>query len=68
MSFIVVSIAENGFVHAWGNPDGDPFEKITPARTLARQMGKQDKEEYPGTVPTVFKVLRILGDKPLPPR
>lgn len=73
--YVVVSIADNGIVHAWGegpvvDPSGDqvePFLGRTRARSVAARMRREEKarkaDGEEGTV--TFKVCKVLGIEPV---
>lgn len=69
---VVVTIADNGIVHAWGegpvvgNPDQvRPFASRTRARAVAAEFKRRDREDYPDHTPTVVKVCKVLGIEPV---
>lgn len=70
---VVVTIADNGIVHAWGegpvvtdNPDEvRPFATRTRARAVAAEFRRRDREDYPDREPTVVKVCKVLGIEPV---
>lgn len=69
---VVVTIASNGVVHAWGegpvvgNPEAvQPFASRTRARAVAAQFKREDRENYPDHEPTRVKVCKVLGIEPV---
>jgi hypothetical protein len=73
---VVVTIADNGVVHAWGegpvvtdNPDEvRPFASRARARAVAAQMRREQKRrnEEEGEEGTVdFRVCKVLGIEPV---
>jgi hypothetical protein len=69
---VVVTIADNGVIHAWGEGPvhGDPskiepFATRTRARQVADQMRREDRERYPDHAPTTVKVCKVLGVEPV---
>lgn len=73
--YVVVSIADNGVVHAWGegpvhDSEGlvDVFLTRTRARAVAAQFKREEKarRQEPGEEGTVtFKVCKVLGIEPV---
>jgi hypothetical protein len=77
--YVVVTIADNGVVHAWGegpvhDPAGDqvtPFQGRTRARTVADRMRREERErkaEQDDTghwVGVQVKVCKVLGIEPV---
>lgn len=71
--YVVVTIADNGVIHAWGegpvvDPEGtqvEPFIGRARARQVAAQMRREDREQYPDHEPTTVKVCRVLGIEPV---
>jgi hypothetical protein len=73
--YVVVTIADNGVVHAWGEgPVVDPDELVVPFanRTRARQVADQFKrkekarQEDPYETGSVqIKVCKVLGIEPV---
>ncbi|HEX8321679.1 hypothetical protein [Longimicrobium sp.] len=75
--YVVVTIADNGVVHAWGtgpvvDTKGDqvlPFIDRTEARREAARFRREERKrlEQPGeTGTTQVKVCKILGVDPVP--
>jgi hypothetical protein len=72
---VVVTIADNGVVHAWGegpvvgNPEQvRPFASRSRARAVAAQMRREQKRrnEEEGEEGTVdFRVCKVLGIEPV---
>jgi hypothetical protein len=69
---VVVTIADNGVIHAWGegpvvgNPEQvKPFATRTRARAVAAQFRREDREQYPDREPTVVRVCKVLGIEPV---
>jgi len=74
--YIVLSVADNGVVHAWGegpvhDPSGEqvtPFANRTRARAVLAQMRRQEKQrlDQPGETGSVdFRVCKVLGIEPV---
>jgi hypothetical protein len=70
--YVVVSIADNGIVHAWGaGPAGPqpvgtvvPFSDRTEARRVRDGMARREKQEMleeGEQVRVMFKVCKVLG-------
>lgn len=67
--YVVVSIADNGIVHAWGaGPAGGedivPFTTRTEARRVRDGMARKEKQEWleeGEQVRVRFKVCKVLG-------
>ena len=75
--YVVVSIADNGVVHAWGEgPCHDPSGKqVTPiatrarARTVAARMRREERREWleeGQEVRVKYRVCKVLGIEPTP--
>jgi hypothetical protein len=75
--YVVVSIADNGVVHAWGEgPVHDPSGKLVApiasrsrARNVATKMRREEKarQQEPGEKGSVeFRVCKVLGIEPVP--
>lgn len=63
--YVVVSIADNGVVHAWGDEGGQPFPGRSSAQRRVRELRRNDQELYSDEAPTRFSVCKILGEEPL---
>lgn len=74
--YVVVTLADNGIVHAWGEgpvvtdkPDEvRPFASRTRARAVAARMRREQKrrDAEDGEESTVvFKVCKVLGTEPV---
>lgn len=73
--YVVVTIADNGVVHAWGegpvhDPDGIvvPILGRTRARAVADRFKREEKQrlEQPGETGSVqVKVCKVLGIEPV---
>ena len=61
--YVVVSIAENGVIHAWGDSNGQPFPTKAKAHTEYNNLEAIEKYTY-DEVTTKFKVCKILGQFP----
>lgn len=75
--YVVVTIAPNGIVHAWGegpvhDPKGEevvPFMRRTDARREADRFKREDaaeRERDPSLEPVRVKVCKVLGTTPVP--
>jgi hypothetical protein len=67
--FVVVSVASNGVIHAWGDKDGSPFARRSEAKNLYARMRRYNERpdvvedhafSHPG-VTVSHHVRRILG-------
>jgi hypothetical protein len=72
--FVVVTIAPNGVIHAWGegpveDPKGEevvPFVYRADARRMADRLRRDDQAHRPGDDPLVVKVCKVMGTTPVP--
>lgn len=72
--YVVVTIAPNGHIHAWGDgpagPDPDelvaPFATRADARRAAERMRQEDRVNHPDLPPVTYKVCKVLGTEPTP--
>lgn len=63
-SYVVVSIANNGVVHAWGTDNGEPFDGRNSAGKLARKLRRLDEEGGQNPADVGLSVCKILGKPP----
>lgn len=64
--FVVVTVASNGVVHAWGDKDGQPFPNRSQAAYLVTKLKRSDKElvEFHPGVTVTYYTRKIMGDQP----
>jgi hypothetical protein len=62
--YVVVTIADNGMIHAYGMGDGEPLSTYNEARILQLKLRRNDRELYPDSTPTKIRVRKIIGDMP----
>lgn len=60
--YVVVTIADNGVVHAYGAKNNTPFETKAKARAEVRRMKAHDERMYPGADEVRYCVRKILGE------
>lgn len=67
--FVVVTVASNGVVRAWGNKEGQPFPNRGQAKYLVTKLKEGDnrwKEEglVDPKITIDYRTCEILGDQP----
>lgn len=63
--YVIVTVADNGVIHAWGHPaTGDPFAEQSKARTEVARMRRRARRDYPeySDVGVVYRVCKLLSD------
>lgn len=64
MSYVLVTIATNGVIHAWGKgKEGQPFDTQGEARKLITAFKKQNPY-YLDPDDIRYCILKVLGDDP----
>lgn len=56
--FVVVTVADNGVVHAWGKNRDKPYESRSQAASAIKKHKRKRPEDVKGVQ---FKVCRIMG-------
>lgn len=62
--YVVVSIASNGIVHAWGDDRSKPYINRGLAKSRVKELRRNHQELYPNVLSGRFVVCKILGTPP----